>query len=356
MTIRRALRRSVFAVLAGFLAASAGPTARADDDQTITPTGADDAAAKAAKRSSLHPRLANTPAAAAYGKEAVHFPGPTTTPFQRGKPRFPGDLSYQGGAFVDHAQSHAVYVLNKAVPCTTSKTPTCWGNPEGFLQDLGKSDFVHITDQYVNRHDDNRYTVGEHASVTFTPLPHELTDSDVIAAVHAVVSRTHQTGYDHIYNVFIPPGTDECFDTLIPFTVCYSPDIPSTFVFCGYHSSVDFLDLGVHVLYSVEPYQNVGGCNVATGSPNGQLVDSTDNTLSHEMFETITDPDGDGWWNTASLALFGNEIGDECSFIIFLPTGVFFDPPAFNIGEKRYAVQSEYNNSSHACTTTPGDQ
>jgi hypothetical protein len=351
--MRSVLRKSVFSALAGFLAATAGPAARADDQaqtQTITPTAADNAAAKEARRSSLHPLPANTPAAAALGKEKVRFAGPTTTPFQSGKPRFPGDLSYQGGPFVDHAQSHAIYVMNKAVNCTT---PTCWGNPEGFLQDLGQSDFVHITDQYVNRHDDNRYTDGVHASVTITPLPHELTDLDVQAAVHAVASQTHLTGYNHIYHVFLPPGTDECFDNT--FTVCYSPDIPATFQFCAYHSSTDFLDIG-HVLYTVEPFQNVDGCDVAPGSPNGQLIDSTDSVLSHETFETITDPDGTAWWNTASNDLFGDEIADECSFIIFLPTGVFFDPPAFTVGAKKYAVQSEYDNSSHACATKTGDQ
>jgi hypothetical protein len=340
------LRTSVFAALAGLLAVVAGPAARAQD-APITPSAADDAAASGAKRSALHPRLANTPAAAAYPRDALRAAGPTTTPFQSGRARYPGDLSYQGGAIVDHVQSHAVYVRNSAVNCTT---PSCWGNPEGFLQDLGRSDFIHITDQYVGRHDDNRYTDGGHATVTFSSLPHELTDSNMLAVVHAVASLTHQTGYNHIYHVFLPPGTDECFDST--FSVCYSPDIPSTFFFCAYHGSVDFSDIG-HVLYSVEPFQNVGGCNLAPGSPNGGLVDATANVLSHELFEALTDPDGDAWWNTASNALFGSEIGDECSFIIFLPTGVFFDPPAFNIGGKRYAVQSEYDNSSHSCATRP---
>lgn len=268
-------------------------------------------------------------------------------PFQNGRPRYPGDLSYQGGAFVEHAQSHAVYVFNKAVNCTTA---ACWGNPEGFLQDLAESDFIHVTDQYVGRHDGNRYTVGSHASVALALPKVPLTDSNVLAVVHAVASQTKQTGYNHIYHVFLPPGTDECFDA--SFTVCYSPDNPATFFFCAYHSSIDFLDIG-HVLYSVEPYQNVRGCDVAPGSPNGQLADSTDSVLSHELFETITDPDGTAWWNRTSNALFGSEIGDECSFIIFLPGAVYFDPPAFNIGDKKYAVQSEYDNSAHACTTGP---
>jgi hypothetical protein len=159
------LRTSAFTALAGLLAVFAGPAARAQD-APITPSAADDAAAMGAKRSALHPRLANTPAAAAYPRDALRAAGPTTTPFQSGRARYPGDLSYQGGAIVDHVQSHAVYVRNSAVNCTT---PACWGNPEGFLQDLGRSDFIHITDQYVGRHDDNRYTDGGHATVPSHP-------------------------------------------------------------------------------------------------------------------------------------------------------------------------------------------
>jgi hypothetical protein len=328
--------------MAGFLAFVAGPAARAQE-QTITPSAADHSAAGEAKRSAIHPMPANPPAAAKYAgaasatADAAH----AASPFQSGRIRYPGDLSYQGGAFVDHVQSHALYVNCKS---------SCWGNPEGFLQDLGESDFIHITDQYVGRHDDNRYTVGGHASISFTLPKVPLTDNDMLAVVHAVATQTHQTGYNHIYHVFLPPGTDECFDST--FTVCYSPDNPNTFFFCAYHGSADFKDIG-HVLYSVEPFQNVGGCNVAPGSPNGQLVDSTNNVLSHELFESITDPDGSAWWNTASNALFGNEIGDECSFIIFPPGAVYFDPSVFNIGGKRYAVQPEYNNFSHACTVQP---
>jgi hypothetical protein len=328
--------------MAGFLAFVAGPAARAQE-QTITPGAADHAAAGEAKRSALHPMPANPPAAGKYAGAASATAGAANaaSPFQSGRIRYPGDLSYQGGALVDHVQSHALYVNCKS---------SCWGNPEGFLQDLGGSDFIHITDQYVGRHDDNRYTVGGHASISFTLPKVPLTDNDMLAVVHAVASQTHQTGYNHIYHVFLPPGTDECFDST--FTVCYSPDNPNTFFFCAYHGSADFSDIG-HVLYSVEPFQNVGGCNVAPGSPNGQLVDSTNNVLSHELFEAITDPDGSAWWNTASNALYGNEIGDECSFIIFPPGAVYFDPSVFNIGGKRYAVQPEYNNSSHACTVQP---
>ena len=340
------LRRSIFTGLAGLLAVSAGPAARAQD-QTITPNAVDVAAARDAKRVTFRPSPAHTPAAAARVREASSAAPAGAAPAQSNRIQNPGDLSNNGGALVGHAQSHAIYVLNPAVHCTNSG---CWGDPEGFLRDLAGSDFIHITDQYVGRQDDKRYTVGSNATVRFTLPSVPLTDNNMLAVVHAVASRTGRTGYNHIYHVFLPPGTDECFDST--FTQCYSPDNPNSFVFCAYHGSADFQDLG-HVLYSVEPYQNVAGCNQAPGSPNGQLADSTNDTLSHELFETITDPDGDAWWNTTNLALFGNEIGDECVFLLLTPTAVYGNPAVFTIGEKRYSVQTEYNNSRHACTVQP---
>ena len=184
-----------------------------------------------------------------------------------------------------------------------------------------------------------------------SPLPATLYDSDIVALVHAVTAGLGlPTGYGNLYHVFLPPGTDECFAASAS-PECYSPDNPSTFYFCAYHSSVTFSDVG-HTLYSVEPYQNVAGCSVPPGSPNGQLVDSTNSVLSHETFETITDPDGTAWWNGDSNSLYGSEIGDECSFIIFYPTAVYFNPSVWRVGHHTYATQPEYSDEGHVCSTS----
>ena len=109
------------------------------------------------------------------------------------------------------------------------------------------------------------------------------------------------------------------------------------------------------VYYSAEPFQNVGGCSVQPGTPNGQLTDSTNNVLSHETFETITDPQGSAWWNSADNGLYGQEIGDECSFLFFTTTSVYFGPSFVRLNGNRYAIQPEYSNAQHACSTSLGD-
>ncbi len=353
MTATRVLAISV---AGGILALGA-----AAQNNRVTPTEADRQAAKTAKTGVIHPLPAQTPIAATKlqketaSKAARPADPPTLLPGPG--PRYPADLSYLGGAVVADAQFHAIYLLNSftgSTGCTETTIASCWGNPEGFLKDLGKSDFIHVADQYIGRYDNNRYTVGGNAAATFTPLPHELTDADVLAVVHAVaVELGYPTGYGNIFHVFLPRGTDECFDST--YSECYSPDIPSTFYYCGYHNSVDFTDIG-HVLYSVEPYQNVPGCSVPPGTPNGQVADSTNNVLSHETFETITDPDGTAWINIQAVALYGAEIGDECEFEIALsPTAGYFNPSVFHIGGKKYAVQPEYSNRGHSCATSPDE-
>jgi hypothetical protein len=273
----------------------------------------------------------------------------TASALNNGRPRYPGDLEYHGGAVLEATESHAIYV-NTSSACPA---PSCWGSPETFLRDLGNSDFIHIVDQYIGLNSDSRYTVGSNAKVTYpvtAGVP--MTDNDVLAIVHFVASQTGQTGYGHMYQVFLPPGQDECFDS--SFSQCYSPDNFAVYAFCAYHGSVDFSDIG-HVVYSVEPYQNVPGCFVRSDTPNGPKTDGTNSTLSHELIEAITDPDGDGWWNHLDNGVYGEEIGDECSFLAFSSTGSFlgFDPSNVRLDRHNYAIQPEYSNNGHACLTKP---
>jgi len=348
-------------LISGFGIGVARAQGAAQDEVKSGPTASDKAAADEATVVYRHARPANTSAGASLKRKeiatgrgassaaaAAPAAGPATAT-DNDYLRYLGDLTYSGGAVVRVAEQHPIFML----PNGKCPIASCWGNPEGFLRDQSVSEFIHITDQYVGATGNNRYPVGAHKLISYKPTSKTapLTDNDMIAVVHAVAAALGQTGYSHMYHVFLPPGQDECLTATDG--VCYSPDVPSTFFFCGYHGSVDFTDIG-HVLYSVEPFQNVPGCAVRPGTPNGQLVDSTNNTLSHEVVETITDPDGDAWFNFTDLALAMQEIADECSFFVVLPSGMaFFDPTVSVIGSHRYAVQPEYANNEHACASNP---
>jgi hypothetical protein len=264
---------------------------------------------------------------------------------------YPEDLVYFGGKVLTSVTSHPVYVNLASCGGTVAK---CWGDPVRFLSDLSNSTFIHLTDQYVGVTDNNRYPPGTAVSTTVPLFADNVVGQDeILAIVHAAATKLG-AGYAHTYHVFLPKGVDTCFDLS---SVCYSPDFPPSFVFCAYHGSVVFNDIG-HVLLSVEPYQNVPGCQSAPPDPNGILADSTNSVLSHEMVESITDPDPAGpgaqgitaWVNASSLLAFGAEIGDECEPVG--GNGQFFDSRVILNGHP-YKMQLEYSNKYHACAGAP---
>ena len=268
--------------------------------------------------------------------------------------RFPGDVTnFLGGSTVAFAESHPIFLTSP--DGTTCPANTCWGDPNTFLNAFGRSGLSHVTDQYVGESAHDRYTLGDQFVLSFTPSSTPLIDADIQALVHAA-ALGGEAGLGHVFHVFLPPGQDECMDPQLTF--CYSPDNPSTFAFCAYHSAALFTsDVGL-VLYTVEPFQNVAACQVPTGTPNGQLIDSTNSTLSHELMETITDPEGDAWRNFTDAPLFLAEIGDECVIEALVPVapGIFAvikDVETFRVGHQVFATQPEYSNEDHACAIRP---
>lgn len=239
----------------------------------------------------------------------------------------PFDLTYFGGVTVHSATSYNVYVNCAAGPAS------CWGTgaltPATFLTDLNRSDFIRVTNQYTGSDAKGRFSVAE-LSTTATFTGHTATIFDIFSIIFSAVAATHASGYTSVYHVFLPQGTDMCIDP----TTCYSPDNFSTFVFCAFHGSVDFSPT-LHVLFSVEPYQATFGCEIPGQTPHG-VIDATASTLSHELIETITDPDLDAWFN----GLFGFEIADLCSAI----------GSNQRLNKREYFIQAEYSNAVRACT------
>lgn len=320
------------------LAAAGGGAARADQARLTI----DDAARAAASRATNLRTHVMPLRPASPGAQFLAPARPAATP--TGPSWYPADVSVGTGKVtaVTKASFNNIYVN-----CTN--VTSCWGDPKGFLTNLAKSTMIHVADQYLPSKATGQFTFGTTSNATvalYTSVSGAnpmMSESDILALVYAA-AKTNGGGYGQIYNVFLPKGVDTCFDET---SSCYSPDNPASWAFCAYHSSVDFGTL--HVLYTVQPYQKVDGCQVSTapGTLDPNLTDSTASVLSHETFETITDPDpGLGWTNTTSLDLNGYEIGDECQNTSFV-----YAPITLN-GTK-YRIQLEYSNTYHACVSVP---
>ena len=251
---------------------------------------------------------------------------------------YPEDVPYNGGTVISSAQIHPVYVQTFWDNCSTA----CWGNPAQGIADLAASNFLHVVDPYVGFSQSNRYTLGQGSLWSLAPFPSHagnpvIGQSEILLLLY-YAAYNFGTGYNHIYHVFLPPNIDTCIDLT---SSCYSPDHPSTFRFCGYHSSANFGS--GPIIFSVLPYADVPACRITNG-PNASgghdLVDSTINVMSHETFEAITDPvPFTGWYS----AYFDQEIGDICAQY-WLPT---------TLNGTNYGLQAEYSNGYHACTNAP---
>jgi len=229
------------------------------------------------------------------------------------------DLAYYGGPYLTSASS-----INLYVNCGS----TCWGSPSPgtFVTNLAGSSFVHIIDQYIGSSSNNRYPYGGGWTVNYNTSG-TLQDQDIYNIVHAV-AVSQGTGYGKVYHVFLQSGVHQCSASA---GGCYAQNGG----YCAYHGAVNFSDIG-HTLYSVEPYQQISGCN----SPSNKVQDSTGSTLSHELFETITDPDVQSnvaWYNN-----YGGEIGDICRSYYGNVT----------LTSTVYDIQKEYTNVHSACSFT----
>jgi hypothetical protein len=111
--------------------------------------------------------------------------------------------------------------------------------------------------------------------------------------------------------------------------------------FCAYHSATG------NVLYSNMPYTgtNLAACGVSFSPNSNFAADSTISVASHEHNESITDPRGSAWFDSA-----GNENGDKCAWNF----GAVSSAKKYNqvIHGHKYILQKEWSNKTSNCVLT----
>jgi hypothetical protein len=302
-------------------------------------TSTDVALAAGASSIKTHALHANTGAtASASGKHA-----------QSVAQNSPWDLSYFGGFVLGGAQSDNIFV-NCTLSCRQA------GNvfPGKFLNDLYSDPFLSLLEQYLSSPGElvvpgGKFEKGPSVDVPFkydvTPPPgftnpvvtQEQIFDILVAGVNALPPGN--TGLVHIYNILLPPNVDTCFSGN---TICWSPDNPATFAFCAYHGAVS-INSNVY-LFTVIPWVSLNYCSASSSilnfpnqvAPGNDPADAIYGVLSHETFETITDPiPGGGWYNYST----GDEIGDECPGYQNFVT----------LNKHHYYIQSEYSDVGQEC-------
>jgi hypothetical protein len=180
-------------------------------------------------------------------------------------------------------------------------------------------------------------------------------DAQLRSEIGNVVS-THSltTDLNHIYAIFLPKGVESCFysDAGIPsgqHNACTINSTP-TAAYCAYHSAFGSGNNSIYAAMPFPIYKSSTGftCSSDRGSrasetPNNNVdADTVISTLSHELSESITDPNGNAWY-----ASDGNENGDLCAYIYGNVAGTAGHLYNQTINGHHYLTQEEFSNKEY---------
>jgi hypothetical protein len=171
------------------------------------------------------------------------------------------------------------------------------------------------------------------------------TEIQYVIPAHALPQNTNTE-----YVLFTPKYVGSCF-TSASTSCAYTQ-------FCGYHSF--FTGTSGQIVYANMPWAySVSGCDVnsafSTGYANGSAIDPEVGVLSHEIIETMTDPNLNAWYDSS-----GSEIGDKCAYIYGSGgygsmSGLANNGLGYwnaNLSGDEYLMQLEFSNHDSNGTTT----
>jgi hypothetical protein len=229
-----------------------------------------------------------------------------------------------------------------------------------FVQDLGGSRFYGLLSQYWDYNGPVRNVVRLGATYVDThTYPHHGTRADPLLdgditneitkdglALHWPLGKG-----DAAVAIITAYGVQECAsggrDRACSFSTAFNNG------FCAYHSANDFRDQqngDVNLPYMFVP--GVPGCDsLLTGGPSpygAPVTDAEINSLSHELFESVTDPHDDGWFGANGENPGESEIGDLCYTTFGFPAS---DGSTVRLAHGHgYALQEEWSQASGSCS------
>ncbi len=288
---------------------------------------------------------------AAAGPGGPHvMPKTTVRPFGAPPPAAPAGahLTYYGGRIVPHIQviqvlwgtgSYATQVSSTATPSVASfYNAVLQGNTWDWLAEYNTPASGGTNQQYTRGNFVRQVTITPSTSAT------TLTDATIQLELQAQITAGHlpaptkdaagnPTTY---YAIFFPRGV---VLTQGGQTSCVAGG------FCAYHGTVSSRVLG-EFYYAAQPDMQVGsGCDTGCGS--GTPFANITAVASHELAETITDPEIGlatvigpplAWYDATN-----GEIGDICN----AQDGTFVGGDG-----QVYGIQTEFSNVTNACIVT----
>lgn len=272
-------------------------------------------------------------------------------------PPIAGDVSNLTGSPVIHNLTVYLIFWKPVGLCYEPIGGSCSSNNDAsyesliqrFITDLGGTPFYGMLGQYADQTGpvDNSVQLGGaiqdnrpylHAGTSSDPL----WDGDINDEIWKVSNALNwPRNLNTAYVVFTTSGIQAC--TALLFGAIGRTCTPPNGDGCGWHEfNFNPFGYGGYPYVTMPDDASLPTCSVPK-SPNGDsFADSAINTLSHELFETVTDPQGDAWrdWNL-------NEIADKCGWLFSTlnPNGTTV---LLNHGHE-YIVQKEWSQAANGC-------
>jgi hypothetical protein len=272
-------------------------------------------------------------------------------------------LQYWDGPVEQTSTTYAIFWLPPGVHYEAAATAASDTNYESLIEryfnDVGNSSLYNMLTQYpdnVNGLPQNASTFGgAYIDTSAYPGgrgtgPNPLLDTDIEQEVLNAISANASKGWTatatHQFFVFTGFGVESCFDA--------SQQGCSDSDYCAYHAW--FTDAKSEtVLYAnmFDVGTDLAGCGAHDSSdtpytPNGDAAaDSEINAVSHEHFETVTDPTPSNYsGSTAWLDTNGYEIADKC---VRTYGTVASNGSNVTLNGHPYIVQQEWSDAAAAC-------
>jgi hypothetical protein len=268
--------------------------------------------------------------------------------------------NHGGPTMQNQVKGFLIYWLPSGVVLDTSQSDGT-GNFETltqrFFNDISATSYLDITTQYPGQCGNNQcviangtgaVTLGGHW-VDSQAYPNgkgtstkALQDSDIRNEVERAINQNHWA-IDGNSEFFVITGVFKSSSAGVVECNGGGCTLPSPTGFCAYHSNFGFSGKTVLYGYLSDASFNSGGCaeSLFGSAPNGQLASDREVAMmSHEFFETITDQQGNAWWDSIT----GNEIGDNCNQI----------GANIKMNANSYWVQQQWSNASSSCVSAFG--
>ena len=257
-----------------------------------------------------------------------------------------GNLRYHGGPVEHTNKVYAIYWAPAGYPLASGYSSLINQYFGDVSADNGKTTNVYYTGtQYSDGSGHVQYNSSFGGSYTDTSaLPASgCTDSDTSVCLTDAQEQAEIQKDIAAQGWTAGPNTEFFLFTGKGIGSCISGSQCAFTYYCAYHS---WIGSGPsEILYANMPYADTvpSACD-AGQHPNGNDADATINVTSHEHNETITDENGNAWYDSA-----GYEDGDKCAWIFGAASGSNGAEYNQTINGHHYFMQEEYSNRDRTC-------